>query len=58
MTGLPPFDVSCLCGYINRRVSTIGREQRSETYLRIDLGETTEYAWILKTIHLGYTLTK
>ena len=57
MTGLTPFDASCLFGYINGQVSTIGRERSSETYLRIGLGETTEYASILKTIHRGYTLT-
>ena len=55
---LTPFEASCLFGFINGRVSTIGRKRSSETYPRIDQGETTEYAWILKTIHRGYTLTK
>ena len=36
----------------------IERKRSSETYLRIDLGETIEYASIQKTIHPGYTLTK
>ena len=58
MTGLTPFDVSCLFGYINGQASTIGRKRSSEIYLRIDLGETTEYASIRKTLHRGYTLTK
>ena len=56
ITGLTPFDASCLFGYINGRVSTIGRKRRSETY--IDLGETNECASTLKTIHRVYTLTK
>ena len=58
MTGLPPFDASCLFGYTNWQASTIGRKQSSEIYLRIALGETIEYASIRKTIHRGYTLTK
>ena len=58
MTGLNPFDARCLYGYINGQVATTGRERSSETYLRIDLGETTVYASIRKTIHRGYTLTK
>ena len=58
MTGLTPFYASCLFEYINRRASTIGRQRSSETYLRIDLEETIEYASIRKTIHRGYTLTK
>ena len=37
---------------------TIGRRQSTETYLRIDLGETSKYATIRKSIHYGYTLTK
>ena len=45
MTGLTPFDGSCLCGYINVR--------SSETYLHIDLGGAAEYASILKTILRG-----
>ena len=52
--GLDPDRRSCLFGYINGQIS----KQSSETYLRIDLGETTEYASIRKTIHRGYTLTK
>ena len=59
MTGLNSFDASCLFGYIIGQVCTIGRERSLETYLCIYLGETTEYASILKTIgHRGYTLTK
>ena len=56
MTGLSPFDASCLSGYINRQVATIGRERASEADLRTDLGETTEYASILRTINRGYPL--
>ena len=36
----------------------MGKEQSSETCLRIDPEETTEHASILKTILGGYTLTK
>ena len=57
-TGLTLFDASCLFGYINGGVSTVGREPSSETYLCIDLGETTEYISKLKIIHRGYTLGK
>ena len=57
-TGLTPFDASSLLEYITGRASTIGRKRSSEIYLRIDLGETIEYASIRKTIHCGYTLTK
>ena len=42
MTGLTPFHASCLFEYINWQASTIGRKRSSETYLRIDLGETIE----------------
>ena len=58
MTGLTPFEESCLFGYIIGQVPTIGRKRSSETYLRIALGETTEYVSIWETIHRGYTLTK
>ena len=58
MTGLTPFDASCLFEYINGQASTTGRKRSSETYLRIDLGETIEYGSIRKTINRGYTLTK
>ena len=58
MTDLTPFDASCLFQYTNRQTSTTGGKRSSETYLRIDLGETIEYASIWKTIHRGYTLTK
>ena len=58
MTGLTPFDASRLFEYRNGQASTIWRKRSSETYLRIDLGETIEYASIWKTIHRGYTLTK
>ena len=58
MKGLTPFDASCLFKYTNGQTSTTGRKRSSETYLRIDLGETIEYASIRKTIHRGYTLTK
>ena len=58
MRGLTLFDASCLFGYVNEQVSTIERERSSETYLRTDIGETTEHVSILKTILRGYTLTK
>ena len=58
MTGLTPFGASCLFRYINVQVSAIRRKQSLEKYLRIDLGETTKYASIPKTVHCGYTLTK
>ena len=58
MTGLTPFNASCLLEYINGQAFTIGRKRSSEICLRIDLGETIEYASIQKTIHRGYTLTK
>ena len=58
MTGLTPFDASCLFKYTNGHTSTTGRKLSSETYLRIDLGETIQYASMRKTIHCGYTLTK
>ena len=57
MTGLTPFDASCLFGYRNGRASTIGIQRSSEIYLCIDLGATTEYASILNTINRWYTLT-
>ena len=58
MTGLTLFDGSCLFEYTNGRTSTTGIKQSSETYLRIDLVESIEYASIRKTIHRGYTITK
>ena len=58
MTRLTPCDASCLFGYRNGQVSTIGKERSSETCLRIDLKETIEYAFIPRTILCGYTLTK
>ena len=58
MRSLTLFDASCLFGYVNGQISTIARERSSETYLRIDLGKTTKYASILKTMLRGYTLTK
>ena len=58
MTGLTPFDASCLFEYTNGQPSTTGRKQSSATYLRIDLGKITECASIQKTIHRGYTLRK
>ena len=58
MTSLTLFDASCLFGYINGQVSTIGRDRILKTYLRMDMGETTKYASILKTILRGYTFTK
>ena len=58
MTGLTPFDASCLFKYIYGQDSTIGRKRSSETYLRIDLVEIIKYASIRKTIQRGYTLTK
>ena len=56
--GLDAVRQSCLFQYTNGQSSTTGRKRSSETYLRIDLGETIEYASIRKTIHRGYTLTK
>ena len=58
MKGLTPFNASCLFGYTNGQVYTIGKGQSSETCLRIDLEESIEYASIRKTILRGYTLTK
>ena len=58
MSGLNPFDVRGLLEYTNGQTSTTGRKRRPETYLRIDLGETIEYASIRGTIHRAYTLTK
>ena len=55
MTGLTLCDASCLFRYV------YGQEidgRSAEIYLRIDLGQTIEYASIRKTIHHGYTLTK
>ena len=58
MTGLTPLDGGCLFEYANGQASTIGRKRSSDTYLRIDPGQTIEYTSIRKTIHRGYTLTK
>ena len=58
MTGLTPFDASCLFEYTNGRTSTTGKKRSLETYLRIDLVKIIEYTSIRKTIHRGYTLTK
>ena len=58
MTGLTPFDANCRFDYTSGRTSTTGRKRSMETYLRIDLVEIIVYAWIRKTIHHGYTLTK
>ena len=58
MTGLTPFDASCLFEYTKGQTSTTGRKQSLETYLRINLVEILEYASIRKTIHRGCTLTK
>ena len=58
MTGLNPFDASCLFEYTIGQASMIGRKRSSETYLRMHLGEPIEYTSIRKTIHRGYTLTK
>ena len=58
MTGLTPFEANCLFEYTNGRTSTTERKRSLETYLRIDLVEIVKYAWIRKTIHRGYTLTK
>ena len=57
MTGLTPFDANCRFDYTSGHTSTTGRKRSMETYLRIDLVEIIEYAWIRKTIHRGYTLT-
>ena len=53
MTGLTPFDASCRIDYTSGRTSRTERKQSMETYLRIDLVEIIEYAWIRKTIHRG-----
>ena len=58
MTGLTPFDASCLFEYTNRRTSTTGRKWSLVTYLRIDLVEIMEYASIRETIHRQCTLTE
>ena len=58
MTDLTPFDASCLFEYTNGHPSMTGRKRSLETYLRINLGETIEYASIRKTIHRGYPLTE
>ena len=57
-TDLTPFDSSCLFQYTNGQTSTTWRKRSSETYFRIDLGETIEYGLIWNTINRGYTLTK
>ena len=58
MTGLTPFDAS-LTIRIHKWAGLYDREKvESKTYLRINLGETPEYASIQKTIHHRYTLTK
>ena len=44
MTGMTPFDANSPFEHINGQASTIGRKQSSEIYLRINLGETIEYA--------------
>ena len=58
MTGLTLFDANYRVDYTSGRTSTTGRKRNMETYLRIDLEETMEYASIRKKIHRGYTLTK
>ena len=58
MTGLIPFDASCLLKYTNGRTSTTGKNRSLETYLRMNLVEIIEYASFRKTIHRGCTLTK
>ena len=58
MTGLTPFDASCLFQYTTGRTSTTGRKPSLETYLRINHEEIIECASIRKTIHRGCTLTK
>ena len=58
MTGLTLFDANYRVDYTSGRTSTTGRKRNMETYLRIDLEETIEYASIGKKIHRGYTLTK
>ena len=58
MTGLTLFDANYRVDYTSGRTSTTGRKRNMETYLRIDLEETIEYASIRKKIHRGYTLTK
>ena len=58
MTGLTLFDANYRVDSTSGRTSTTGRKRNMETYLRIDLEETIEYASIRKKIHRGYTLTK
>ena len=58
MTGLTLFDANYRVDYTSGRTSTTGRKRNMETYLRIDLEETIEYASIRKKIQCGYTLTK
>ena len=58
MTGMTLFDANYRVDYTSGQTSTTGRKRNMETYLRIDLEETIEYALIRKKIHRGYTLTK
>ena len=58
MTDLTQLDASCLFEHTNGKISTTGTEQSSENCLHIDLEETIEYAWTLKTTLRGYTLIK
>ena len=48
MTGLTLFDANYRVDYTSGRTSTTGRKRNMETYLRIDLEETIEYASIRK----------
>ena len=58
MTGLTQFDTSRLFEYTNGRVFTTENKQSSENCFRIDLEGIIENASTLKTILLGYTITK
>ena len=58
MTGLTPFDASCLFEYINGQASRSTESGVRRFTWASNLGETIEYAPIRKAIHGGYTLTK
>ena len=58
VTGLTPFDANGRFDYTSGLTSTTGRRRSMETYLRIDLVDIIEYAWIRETIQPGCTLTK
>ena len=56
MTGLTLFNANYRVDYTSGRTSTTGRKRNTETYLRIDLEDTIEYASIRKKIPPGTPL--